>query len=465
VNNDWIDIEVLEDYLEGKLDAKTMNRVEREALEDPFVAEALAGLSNSPKRSLESISLLQKQLQERVAEHQHSKKTAVITWQRLSIAATAAVLFIAVGIIFWMRQSNYQDMLARQPKKVDVNLAPRVFKDSAVKQEIAIATTKTAPIDTFKAKAIESAITVAKTESYALNKKSRANAVITPAEPVDAPVAATESAAVLNEVAVAAAPQARQKALAFSSGETSHTDGTKTVTGRVIDEKSGEPLPNAGIYVGTPMKGIGSTDRNGNYSVAVPADATDLTFTFTGYDNQRVKIIGNSFDIALKETKNELNDVVIRGYQKRSREQTTGSSFVVSGKEVQDVPVANVEQLLQGKVAGLNIQNNTGAPGKRGSTNIRGLGTLSETNSAQPSNGWEKFRAYLSKTNRFGNETKPGQSAEFKFSIKNGRPKDIITVKGVSKDYDEEAIRLIKNGPSWKLSDPTHPEVNVILKF
>ena len=95
MNKDWLDIAVLEDYLDGKLDPRMMNRVEREALEDPFVAEALAGLSASPKRSLESISLLQKQLQERVAEHQHIKKTSVITWQRLSIAATAAVLFIS----------------------------------------------------------------------------------------------------------------------------------------------------------------------------------------------------------------------------------------------------------------------------------------------------------------------------------------------------------------------------------
>jgi anti-sigma factor RsiW len=124
VNNDWLDIGVLEDYLDGKLDAKTMNRVEREALEDPFVAEALAGLSASPKRSLQSISLLQKQLQERIASQQESKKTKVITWQRLSIAATAAVMFIAVSIVFWMKETAHQNQLAKQPKSVDVTIAP-----------------------------------------------------------------------------------------------------------------------------------------------------------------------------------------------------------------------------------------------------------------------------------------------------------------------------------------------------
>jgi hypothetical protein len=129
------------------------------------------------------------------------------------------------------------------------------------------------------------------------------------------------------------------------------------------------------------------------------------------------------------------------------------------------VPVANVEQLLQGKVAGLNIQNNTGAPGQRGSINIRGLSSISDTSSAQPSDGWDKFKAYLVKTNRFSSKTKPGQTAEFKFIVKNGRPTNIVTVKGVSKEYDEEAVRLIKNGPGWKLSDLAHPEVRVVLKF
>lgn len=444
MNKDWIDIAVLEDYLDGKLDAKAMNRVEREALEDPFVAEALAGLSAAPKRSRDSISLLQKQLQERIAEHQHSKKATIITWQRLSIAATAAVLFISVGIIFWMKQNNYQDMQARQPKKVEVSLAPRAFEDSIAKSETqAVVVASVAP-DTLKAKTIERAITLAKSDAYASKKKARNHAVITSAEPISSPATAGEPASVLKEVAVATASPAVQKTVAFSTTDVTAPGETKIVTGRVIDIKSGAPLSNAGIFVSTPLKGVGQADQNGNFSVAVPTDATDLTFTSTGYINQRVKIIGDSFDVAMQGNRQGLDEVVIRGYQKRSREQTTGSSFIVTGKEVKDVPVANVEQLLQGKVAGLNIQNNF---------------------SAVPSIGWDKFMAYMIKTNRFGKDSKPGQRAEFKFSVKKGRPVEISTVSGVSKDYDEEAIRLIKNGPGWILSNPAHPEVNIVLRF
>lgn len=121
VNKDWLDIDVLEDYLDGKLNERDMHMVEKYALEDPFVAEALAGLSVSPKRSLQSLSLLQKQLHDRIAVQATHKRKSVITWQRLSIAATAAVMFISVSIVFWMK--NNADR--QQAKKVEVVLAPK----------------------------------------------------------------------------------------------------------------------------------------------------------------------------------------------------------------------------------------------------------------------------------------------------------------------------------------------------
>lgn len=122
-------MDVLEDYLDGKLDARSMHQVEKHALEDPFVAEALAGLSASPKRSLQSLSLLQQQLQDRIAGQTTHKKKSIVTWQRLSIAAAAAVMFISVSIVFWMKNNTYTDKMAGQPKKVEVTLAP---KESAV---------------------------------------------------------------------------------------------------------------------------------------------------------------------------------------------------------------------------------------------------------------------------------------------------------------------------------------------
>lgn len=133
VNNDWLDIDLLEDYLDGKLDSKAMHQIERQALEDPFVAQALAGLSESPRRVSQSVSLLQKQLYERIAEQQVQKKRTVYTWQRLSVAAAAAVMFITVSIIFVMRvRQNREQLEKRQPKVVEVNMAPVVAPASSI---------------------------------------------------------------------------------------------------------------------------------------------------------------------------------------------------------------------------------------------------------------------------------------------------------------------------------------------
>jgi TonB family protein len=127
VNNDFLDIELLEDYLDGKLDSKTMYQIERQAEEDPFVAQALAGLSESPRRSVQSLSLLQKQLYDRISKQQEQKKRSVYTWQRLSIGAAAAVMFISVSIIFVMRDRQNREQRAKLPgRKVEVTMAPAV---------------------------------------------------------------------------------------------------------------------------------------------------------------------------------------------------------------------------------------------------------------------------------------------------------------------------------------------------
>jgi hypothetical protein len=231
VNKDWLDIDVLEDYLDGKLDAKTMNRVEREALEDPFVAEALAGLSTSPKRSLQSISLLQKQLHERVAEHKDFKKTSVITWQRLSMAAAAAVMFVAVSVMFWMKENNYQKELAGRAKKVDVTIAPAT-------PEVAPPVVESAPViasesaDEIREKEIDKAVKAAKKNSYAARVKPRATAPVVASEAqanrkhlvesatvASAPLqSANMDSSTLNEVAVVGyAAKAKVVAVADSS--------------------------------------------------------------------------------------------------------------------------------------------------------------------------------------------------------------------------------------------------------
>lgn len=88
-------------YLEGKLDHEEMHRLEKQALNDPFLWEALEGYTHTSNPGTE-LSILQRQLHERIVHLQENKKVFDFTWQRLSVAASASVLFITAGILFWM---------------------------------------------------------------------------------------------------------------------------------------------------------------------------------------------------------------------------------------------------------------------------------------------------------------------------------------------------------------------------
>ena len=120
----------IQQYLNGTLDPKLMHDLEKQALEDPFLFEALEGYSKSSE-SGHGLSILQRQLHERIMHLQENKKVYDFSWQRLSVAAAAAVMFITVGILFWMSTQTHSTKLAANPdtKQVDVNLtAPDTIK-------------------------------------------------------------------------------------------------------------------------------------------------------------------------------------------------------------------------------------------------------------------------------------------------------------------------------------------------
>ncbi|MFP5079080.1 carboxypeptidase-like regulatory domain-containing protein [Pedobacter sp. JCM 36344] len=433
MNNDWLNIDVLEDYLDGKLDAKTMNRVEREALEDPFVAEALTGLSASPKRSLESISLLQKQLRDRINQHQIIKKQSVITWQRLSIGSAAAVLFITVGIVYWMNQVNY-DKALNSSKKVEVSIAPKKDQDSGLSKAV-----------------MREVFSLPKEEAIAQTRKAK---VVLSAP--DA-TASQSSVAVPKQTDVEEKIASRRASAIFSSAVVMKTSQrSDIVSGKVVDEATGSPM--IGAYVSARdskglLKVVASVDANGLFSFKKDDSIVDSTIIISSvsYDTQVLRIKSNQpLTIALKETSNILNEeVVIRGYVNRTKEQTTGSSYIVSGKEVVDVPVGNVEQLLQGKVAGLNIQNNSGAPSK-----------------SHPIEGWDHYFMYLNNNNKFKGQPRVGKSVELSFIIDTaGLAQNIKVVSGISSKYDKEAIRLMKEGPRWLQPQLANAKISFRIDF
>ncbi len=149
-----------------------------------------------------------------------------------------------------------------------------------------------------------------------------------------------------------------------------------TVTGKVTEGgTSGVGIPGVSIIDVAARKGIAVTDGAGNFTLSIEEGKT-LLFRFIGYQDKTVKAGSAPLRIVMTAAETGLKEQVVIGYQKRSKETMTGASSSISGKDIQNVPVPNLEQLLQGKVAGMNIQVNTGAPGFGGTISIRGISQL-----------------------------------------------------------------------------------------
>src|ERR1700744_670666 len=147
-----------------------------------------------------------------------------------------------------------------------------------------------------------------------------------------------------------------------------------TVTGKVTDEK-GLPLPGVTISVIQTQQGTNS-DIDGKYSISV--NKTDvLTFTMVGYTRQQVTV-GNktTINITLAEDNKILNEVVVVGYGTQKRKDVTSSIASVKGEVFKDQPITSPLAGLQGRVAGVEIIQNSGAPDATPSIFIRGESSL-----------------------------------------------------------------------------------------
>jgi len=151
-----------------------------------------------------------------------------------------------------------------------------------------------------------------------------------------------------------------------------------SIKGIVTDEK-GEKLPGVSISLKGTNRGIIS-NSNGEYSIIVPNEQSVLVFSFVGYKSQEI-FVGNSstLNVVLKIDNNELDEVVVVGYGVQVKRDLTGSVSSVKGADIQNQPSGGIQQSLQGRMAGVNIIRNGGAPGNAGSIRIRGIGTVNNS--------------------------------------------------------------------------------------
>ena len=159
--------------------------------------------------------------------------------------------------------------------------------------------------------------------------------------------------------------------LLVCAGLSAQSQGT-VIKGTVTDDKN-VTLPGATVTVkGAKINAI--TDVDGNYSINVPAGSRTLVFSFIGMETQEIAI-GSKTTINAKLilTANNLADVVVIGYGTQKRQDVNGSISSVTSKEIQNIPMPSVDQLLQGRAAGVTITQNSGGPGSATSVHIRGI--------------------------------------------------------------------------------------------
>jgi TonB-linked SusC/RagA family outer membrane protein len=149
------------------------------------------------------------------------------------------------------------------------------------------------------------------------------------------------------------------------------------VNGKVTDAK-GTPLPGVSILV--KRTSIGQlTDKRGNYSIEVNNPSTDvLVFSMLGFISREIKVSDPIRTVVLEEDDRQLNEVVVVGYGTQKRKDLTGSIASVKGDVFKDQPITNPTEALQGRIAGVDIVKNSGAPDATPSITIRGLSSLNQ---------------------------------------------------------------------------------------
>ncbi len=149
----------------------------------------------------------------------------------------------------------------------------------------------------------------------------------------------------------------------------------KTVTGTVNDDQ-GLPLPGANVLIKGSNTGT-QTDFDGNYSISANQGQT-LLFSYVGFTNQEIVVGASSVinvDLASGST---LETVVITGYSRKNQTTQTSSVVSISASEISELsPTTSVDNLLQGKAAGVQVTSANGKPGQGAFVRIRGTGSLS----------------------------------------------------------------------------------------
>ena len=402
------------DYIRGLRKGKEAHRLERESMQDPFLADAMDGYNQVEGNHEQRIEKLRMQ----VSAHSAKKKnTYAITW---SIAACLIIGFGISSYFLFLKKSMTDEVFIAE-ESVSTKLA-----DPAAPPTPAIPATPTVPATPQKEIAL--ATTKVKTDSTPVseitarqaNKKDMIARIQATSQPQQGVLVATVP--VMEEVSEETA--ALQEVVATMDTFESESDKkmklakvatilpqNNMIKGRVTNEK-GEPLIGASVtYKGTNIGTI--TNMNGEFSLVKKDDKKRLTAQFIGYDPVEIRVdTSRTMLIAMNENKQALNEVVVVGYGAKKNKKSVTAGTVVKGNEQANKDIT-----------------------------------------PQPVIGKRKFQKYLKENLVRPTDEKCAQvkgKVVLTFLVnKEGRPFSIKVKESLCESSDKEAIRLIQEGPDW----------------
>lgn len=401
--NDLNDSELIALYHAGKLDGESMNQLERRALDDPFLADAMEGFSQVKKPRLH----LKKDLRERLEKRLHKNKRRGILGQTSAWAAAAAIVLAVGATWFWFHEEKENRIVQNEVVKP----APVITQNDTVKQAIVSET----PVI---ASAVPEKETVKQASRMQLKTKpviqelpdsvvlgDVASVIFEPAKPAASAVGFSQAVVSDSQVRTKSLNNTLQgKVSGVMVAEAKRTDKV-LLRGKVVSADDGNALPGVNLVLQGKNRGVVS-DANGTFSIQADTDDV-IDARYVGYEPSKKKISGSdTVLIALQPSHTSLSEVVVVGY---------------------------------------------GAP--------------KSLKKAEPNNGWKAYREYLEKA-AVASGSKGGRVV-LEFSIdKNGIPADFSIIKTYSKEAAEKAEKILKSGSRWRAASTPKPErIRISIRF
>jgi TonB-linked SusC/RagA family outer membrane protein len=200
----------------------------------------------------------------------------------------------------------------------------------------------------------------------------------------------------------------------------------QTITGRVTSGADGSPLPGVSVLVRGTTNGT-TTDTDGRFSLNVPdPQSSVLVMSFIGFGTQEIPVNNRTtIDVAMAEDVTLMNEIVVIGYGTQKRSDLTGAVGSVNESKLRERPATSLNQALAGKIAGVQVNTNSGRPGGKTNVRIRGFSSINTSNNP----------LYVVD----GVQLPQGNQDQFSQSIDYINPNDVVSIE-VLKDASSTAI-------------------------